>query len=87
MNLKEDKDKILEMLISEDSELRKLAVNYIRNNYNIDIVVPFFTGFIGYDDLDQTQTAEWQLTFIRAGFNSEFIAENLINAIIEHNKL
>ena len=45
MNLKEDKDKILEMLTSED--------------------------------LDQTQTAEWQLTFIRAGYNSEFIAENL----------
>ena len=40
MNLKEDKDKIVEMLTSKDLELRKLAVDYIRNNY--DIVVPFF---------------------------------------------
>ena len=42
MNLKEDKDKILEMLTSKDLELRKLSVDYIRNNYDIDIIVPFF---------------------------------------------
>ena len=36
MNLKEDKDKIVEMLISEDTELRSLAVNSIRNNYDTD---------------------------------------------------
>ena len=87
MNLKEDKNKILEMLMSEDSDLRKLAVNYIKNNYDIDIVVPFFAGLGSNWDLNKFNTAEWQLTFIRAGFNSEFIAENLINAIIEHNKL
>ena len=67
MNLKEDKDKILEMLTSKDLELRKLAVDYIKNNYDIDIIFPFFTGFIGYDD--------------------DFMVDNLINAIIEHNKL
>ena len=44
MNLKEDKDKILEMLTSKDLELRKLAIDYIRNNYDIDIIVPFFCG-------------------------------------------
>ena len=64
MNLKEDKDKILEMLTSEDKEIRSLAVDYIRNNYNIDIVVPFFAGFLCYYDLGPTQTAQWQLSFI-----------------------
>lgn len=87
MNLKEDKDKILEMLISEDSELRKLAVNYIRNNYNIDIIVPFFAGLGSNCDLDKFNTAEWQLNLIRVGYDDEFMIENLINAIIEHNKL
>ena len=87
MNLKEDKDKILEMLISEDSELRKLAVDYIRNNYDIDVVVPLFLGFSqDYDNLEQTQTADWQLNLIEK-YTDNFIAENLINAIIEHNKL
>ena len=87
MNLKKDKDKIVEMLTSKDLELRKLAVDYIRNNYDIDIVVPFLEGLLYYSNFEPTQTAEWQLSFIRAGYNSEFIAENLVNAIIEHNKL
>ena len=42
MNLKKDKNKIVEMLTSKDLELRKLAVDYIRNNYDVDIVVPVF---------------------------------------------
>ena len=87
MNLKEDKYKILEMLTSKDLELRKLAVDYIRNNYDIDIVVPLFLGFSqDYDNLEQTQTADWQLNLIEK-YTDNFIAENLINAIIEHNKL
>ena len=85
MNLKEDKDKIVEMLTSKDLELRKLTVDYIRNNY--DIVVPLFLGFSqDYDNLEQTQTADWQLNLIEK-YTDNFIAENLINAIIEHNKL
>ena len=87
MNLKEDKDKIVEMLTSKDLELRKLAVDYIRNNYNIDIVVPFFAEVVGYYNLNQTQAAEWQLNYIREGYVHKFMIENLINAIIEHNKL
>ena len=87
MNLKEDKDKILEMLMSTDSELRELAVNYIRNNYDIDIIVPFFAEVVGYYNLDKTQTAEWQLSCIREGYVHKFMIENLVNAIIEHNKL
>lgn len=87
MNLKEDKDKILEMLTSKDLELRKLAIDYIRNNYDIDIIVPFFAEVIGYYELDQIQTAEWQLNCIREGYVHKFMIENLINAIIEHNKL
>ena len=87
MNLKEDKDKIVEMLMSTDSELRKLAVDYIRNNYDTDVVVPLFLGFSqDYDNLEQTQTADWQLNLIEK-YTDNFIAENLINAIIEHNKL
>lgn len=87
MNLKENKDKILEMLTSEDLELRKLAVDYIRNNYNIDIVVPFFAEFLWYYDFEPTQTAQWQLSFIEEEYGDAFMIENLINAIIEHNKL
>lgn len=87
MNLKEDKDKILEMLTSKDLELRKLAIDYIRNNYDIDIIVPFFAEVIGYYELNQIQTAEWQLNCIREEYAPKFMIENLINAIIEHNKL
>ena len=88
MNLKEDKNKIVEMLTSKDLELRKLAVDYIRNNYDIDIVVPLFLGFSqDYDNLEQTQTADWQLSSIEEGYDDDFMVENLINAIIEHNKL
>ena len=42
MNLKEDKEQVINMLTSEDKEIRSLAVDYIRNNYDIDIIVPFF---------------------------------------------
>ena len=87
MNLKEDKDKILEMLTSKDAEFRKLAVDYIRNNYDIDIVVPFFTGLGNNCDLDKFNTAEWQLNLIRVGYVHKFMIENLVNAIIERNKL
>ena len=88
MNLKEDKDKILKMLMSTDSELRELAVDYIRNNYDTDVVVPLFLGFSqDYDNLEQTQTADWQLSSIEEGYDDDFMVENLINAIIEHNKL
>ena len=88
MNLKEDKDKILEMLTSKDLELRKLSVDYIRNNYDINIVVPLFLGFSqDYDNLEQTQTADWQLSSIEEGYDDDFMVDNLINAIIEHNKL
>ena len=36
MNLKEDKEQLIDMLISEDKETRSLAVNSIRNNYDTD---------------------------------------------------
>ena len=87
MNLKEDKDKIVEMLTSKDLELRKLTIDYIRNNYNIDIIVPFFAEFLWYYDFEPTQTDKWQLSFIEEEYGDEFMVENLINAIIEHNKL
>ena len=87
MNLKEDKDKILEMLMSTDSELRELAVDYIRNNYDIDIIVPFFEEVVGYYELNQIQTAEEQLNCIIEGYVHKFMIENLINVIIEHNQL
>ena len=88
MNLKKDKDKILEILTSKDLELRKLTADYIRNNYDINIVVPLFLGFSqDYDNLEQTQTADWQLSSIEEGYDDDFMVDNLINAIIEHNKL
>ena len=87
MNLKEDKNKILEMLTSKDIEIRKFAIDYISNNYDIDVIVPFFAEVVGYYNLDKTQTAEWQLNCIREGYVHKFMIENLINAIIEHNKL
>lgn len=87
MNLKENKEQVINMLTSEDKEIRSLAVDYIRNNYDTDVVVPLFLGFSqDYDNLEQTQTADWQLNFIEK-YTDTFIAENLINAIIEHNKL
>ena len=46
MNLKEAKYKIVEMLTSEDTELRKLVVDYIRSNYDIDIIVPFLQDLL-----------------------------------------
>ena len=36
MNLKEDKEQLIDMLTSEDKEIRNLAVNSIRNNYDTD---------------------------------------------------
>lgn len=87
MNLKEDKDKVLEMLTCKDVEIRSLAVDYIKNNYDTDVVVPLFLGFSqDYDNLEQTQTANWQLDLIEK-YTDNFMVENLINAIIEHNKL
>ena len=75
------------MLTYKYLELRKLAIDYIRNNYDIDIVVPFFEGFLYYSNFEPTQTAQWQLSCIREGYVHKFMIENLINAIIEHNKL
>ena len=34
MNLKENKESLITMLCSEDAEIRSLAVDYIRNNYD-----------------------------------------------------
>ena len=87
MNLKEDKEQVINMLTSEDKEVRSLAVNSIRNNYDIDIIVPFFAEFLWYYDFESTQTAQWQLSFIEEGYDDDFMVDNLINAIIEHNKL
>ena len=87
MNLKEDKEQLINMLTSEDKEIRKLAIDYIRNNYDINIIVPFFAEFLWYYDFEPTQTAKWQLSFIEEEYGDEFMVENLINAIIEHNKL
>ena len=87
MNLKEDKEQVINMLTSEDKEIRSLAVDYIRNNYDVDIVVPFFAEFLWYYDFEPTQTAQWQLSFIEEEYGDYFMVENLINAIIEHNKL
>ena len=50
MNLKEDKEQLINMLTSEDKEIRKLAIDYIRNNYDINIIVPFFVEFLWYYD-------------------------------------
>ena len=36
MNLKEDKEQLIDMLTSEDKEIRSLAINSIRNNYDTD---------------------------------------------------
>ena len=36
MNLKEDKEQLINMLTSEDKEIRSLAVNSIKNNYDTD---------------------------------------------------
>ena len=36
MNLKEDKEQLINMLTSEDKEIRSLAVNSIRNKYDTD---------------------------------------------------
>ena len=36
MNLKEDKEQVINMLTSEDKEIRSLVVNSIRNNYDTD---------------------------------------------------
>ena len=41
MNLKEDKDQLIDMLISEDKEIRNLALNSIRNNYDTDFNYTF----------------------------------------------
>ena len=87
MNLKEDKEQVINMLTSEDKEVRSLAVNSIRNNYDIDIIVPFFAEFLWYYDFEPTQTAQWQLSFIEEEYGDDFMVENLLNAIIEHNKL
>ena len=36
MNLKENKEQLIDMLTSEDKETRSLAVNSIKNNYDTD---------------------------------------------------
>ena len=41
MNLKEDKEQVINMLTSEDKEIRSLAVNSIRNNYDTNFNYTF----------------------------------------------
>ena len=41
MNLKEDKEQVINMLTSEDKEIRSLALNSIRNNYVTDFNYTF----------------------------------------------
>lgn len=41
MNLKEDKEQVINMLTSEDKEIRSLALNSIRSKYDTDFNYTF----------------------------------------------
>ena len=89
MNLKENKESLITMLCSEDAEIRKIALNIIKNNYITDFI-------FGSDNFEYTlhyseHSFKLNMNDILKGIISYPIsrcgAETAINLIIEYNEL
>ena len=89
MNLKENKESLITMLCSEDVEIRRIALNIIKNNYITDFI-------FGSDNFEYTlhyseNSIRFNMKDILKGFisynASRCGAETAINLIIEYNEL
>ena len=89
MNLKENKESLITMLCSEDAEIRRVALNIIKNNYITDFI-------FGLDNFEYTlhyseHSFKVNMKDILRGFISYHAsrcgAETAINLIIEYNEL
>ena len=88
MNLKENKESLITMLCSEDAEIRRIALNIIKNNYITDFI-------FGSDNFEYTlhyseHGFKVNMKDILKGFISYHAsrcgAETAINLIIEYNE-
>ena len=89
MNLKENKESLITMLCSEDAEIRRIALNIIKNNYITDFI-------FGSDNFEYTlhyseHSFKLNMKDILKGYisynASRCGAETAINLIIEYNEL
>lgn len=97
--MKVNKNKILNLLSSEDSEIRQLITKYIRNNYNLNFeiyikVVSAFCGKIKFKLYDVEPTDYNFYTTAKSvlnDFNRKYIPylleeiKSFVNLIIKHN--
>ena len=88
MSLKENKESLIIMLCSKDAEIRRIALNIIKNNYITDFIV-------GSENFKYTlHYPEDSIKFNMKDVLKEFIpdqavkewAEILLNLIIEYNE-
>ena len=88
MNLKENKESLITMLCSEDAEIRRIALNIIKNNYITDFI-------FGSDNFEYTlyyseNSIRFKMKDILEGYKlhhaSRWDAETVINLIIEYNE-
>lgn len=89
MNLKENKESLITMLCSEDGEIRRIALNIIKNNYITDFI--FDSDNFEYTLHYSEHSFKISMKDILKGFisynASRCGAETVINLIIEYNEL
>ena len=89
MNLKENKESLITMLCSEDVEIRRIALNIIKNNYITDFI--FGSTNFEYTLHYSEHSIRFKMKDILKGYisynASRCGAETAINLIIEYNEL
>ena len=88
MNLKENKERLITMLCSEDEEIRRVALNIIENNYITDFI--FGSENFEYTLYYSENSIRFKMKDILEGYKlhraSKWDAETAINLIIEYNE-
>ena len=89
MNLKENKESLITMLCSEDTEVRRLALNIINNNCITDFI--FGSNNFEYTLHYSEHSFKLNMKDILKGYISYHAsrcgAETAINLIMEYNEL
>ena len=88
MNLKENKESLITMLCSEDVEIRKIALNIIKNNYITDFI--FGSNKFEYTLHYSEHSIRFKMKDILERYKlhhaSKCGAKTAINLIIEYNE-
>ena len=94
MNLKEDKEQIINMLTSEDKEIRNLAVDSIRNNYDTDFNYTFYCSVnngirlkISEKKDEYCFNMDYFLTCMLCSLTTKSTIREILDLIIEYNEL